>query len=275
MPGPAPPFERSYRAGVVQLCSRGDTRRNLARIRELVAEAVAQGAELVALPENFAWLRIPGAEPAPVGPVPGPLVDEMAQLARAHGIYLLCGGLPEGDPAEPRYYQASVLLAPDGSLAAHYRKRHLFDVELPDGTILRESEVLKAGDDLVCAETPLGNIGFAICYDLRFPEHFRALVDAGAHILTVPSAFTDPTGRAHWHVLLRARAIENQCYVIAPGQVGVHGGDRHSYGHSLIVDPWGEVLAEVEEGEGVAVAEIDPHRLATIREKIPALKHRR
>ena len=270
---------RAFRAAVVQICSKGVTRRNLDTVHRLVREAVRAGAELVALPENFAWLRVPGAEPPPAGPVPGPLVDEMAALARDAGCYLLCGGLPEGEPGASHHHVASVLLGPGGAgpdgVLGHYRKRHLFSVDLPDGTKLRESEYIVAGDELVCVETPLCTLGFSICYDLRFPEHYRALVDRGAEVLAVPSAFTEPTGRAHWHVLLRARAIENQCFVIAPGQVDFHGGDRHSYGHSLIIDPWGEILAEVEQGEGFAVADLDPERLADVRAKLPALTHRR
>ena len=270
---------RAFRAAVVQLTSTGRIRRNLDRVGELVRSAAAQGADLVALPENFAWIRVPEAEPPPVGPVtpqaPGTLVAEMAALARECACHLLLGGLPEAVPGQEKFHNASVLLDPDGRVLAHYRKRHLFDVELPDGRIVRESDYLLPGDRIVCARTPLGALGLSICYDLRFPEHYRALADRGAEILTAPSAFTRPTGEAHWHLLVRARAVENQCFIVAPNQVGFHGGDRTSFGHSLIIDPWGDVLAEVENGEGIALADLDPRCLTDVRTRMPALEHRR
>lgn len=266
---------RPFRAAVVQLTSTGDVRRNLERVRKLVLAAAGEGAELVALPENFAYLRVPDADPVPKGPVPGPLSEEMSALAREAGCHLLLGALPEEAPGDARYYNTSVMLAPDGAILAAYRKRHLFDVDLPDGQVLRESDNILAGDDIVCVDTPLARIGLSICYDLRFPEHYRALVDEGAEVLTVPSAFTVPTGRAHWHILLRARAIESQCFVLAPGQVGHHGGTRASFGHSLVVDPWGEILAEVADDEGFACADLDPARLEEVRSRLPSLRHRR
>jgi predicted amidohydrolase len=266
---------RRFRAAVVQLNSNGDVRRNLARVRELVRAAADDGAELVALPENFAWMRVPDADRPPAGPVPGPLTEELGELARACGCHLLLGGLPEASPDPVRHYNTSVLLAPDGGLLARYRKRHLFDVDLPEGQVLRESDTVAQGDEVVAVDTPLARFGLSICYDVRFPEHYRALADAGAEVLTVPAAFTIPTGRDHWHLLLRARAVENQCFVVAPGEVGHHGGNRASYGHSLIVDPWGVVLAEVAEGEGFAAADLDPERLAEVRRRLPALRHRR
>lgn len=265
---------KAFRAAVVQLTSTGDVRRNLGRVRELVRAAVDDGAELVALPENFAWIRVPEADPPPRGPVPGPLTDELGALARECGCHLLLGALPETAPDPARHYNTSVLLGPDGGIVGSYRKRHLFDVDLADGTVLRESDTIAPGAAVVCLETPFARLGLSICYDVRFPEHFRALIDRGAEVLTVPSAFTVPTGRAHWHLLCRTRAVENQCFLLAPGQTGHHGGTRASYGHSLIVDPWGEILAEVAEGEGFAAADLDPERLADVRRRLPALRHR-
>jgi predicted amidohydrolase len=265
---------RAFRAAVVQLRSTGNIRPNLDRASGLIRAAADEGADLVALPENFAWIRVPGAEPPPVHPLHGPLVQEMQALARDCRCHLLLGGFPEEVCGQAKYHNAAALLAPSGDIIATYRKRHLFDVELEDLTI-RESDFNLPGDDVVCASCELGVIGLSICYDLRFPEHYRELVDCGAEILAVPAAFTAPTGQAHWHVLLRARATENQCFVIAPGQVGHHGGDRESYGHSLIVDPWGEVLAEIDNGEGFAVADLDPARLQEVRRRLPALGHRR
>ena len=266
---------RPFRAAVVQLCSKGVVRANLDRAADLVGQAAADGADLIALPESFAWLNVPGAEPGPAAPLPGPIVLEMAALARKHGCFLLLGGVSVSAPDDPRSYNTSVLLDPEGGTVATYRKRHLFDIDLPGGPTLKESDDYLAGDDIVCPATPLGVLGLSICYDLRFPEHYRACVDRGATVLFVPSAFTARTGRAHWHLLLRARAVENLAYVVAPAQHGYHGGERESYGHSLIVDPWGEVIAEVAEGDGFAAADIDPERLAQVRRGLPALQHRR
>jgi predicted amidohydrolase len=267
------------RAAVIQVRSTGELERNLERVRKQVRAACQDGAEWVVLPENFAWLRVPGAQPPPVGPadpkVDGCLVAQMASLAREEGCHLLLGGLPEQAEGSDKFYNAFVWLDPKGEVLAHYRKRHLFDVELPDGTVIRESDYNLAGDGVVCAQTPFGAVGLSICYDLRFPEHYRALSDQGAEIMTAPAAFTKPTGQAHWHLLVRTRAVESQCFMLAPNQAGHHGGDRYSYGHSLIVDPWGEVLAEVKgEEEGFACADLDPQRLTDIRAKLPALEHR-
>ncbi|MBN2498186.1 MAG: carbon-nitrogen hydrolase family protein [Deltaproteobacteria bacterium] len=268
---------RSFRAAAVQLHSTADMARNLERAEHWVRRAKESGATLVALPENFAWIRVPGAGEPPSGGLDGEIVSRMRALARDCGCYLLLGGFPEAVPGELRVYNSSALIDPAGELLAVYRKRHLFDVDLPEGPCIRESDFNLPGDEIVCADTPLGRIGLAICYDLRFCEHFRALVDLGAELLCAPAAFTAPTGRAHWHVLIRARAIENQCFAVAPGQAGFHGGDRHSYGHSLIVDPWGEILAELdsERDEGLAVADLDAVRLEQVRRILPALRHRR
>ncbi len=265
------------RVAAVQMTSTDDLSANLAATRELVGRAAAEGAQLVALPENFAYLRLEGtAIPCAQG-LDGEIVETLRALATQHRIWLAGGSFPELLPDETRVGNTSLLLAPDGSIAARYRKIHLFDVDLRarGGATYAESSVIAPGSEIVCAETPLGRIGLSICYDLRFPELYRALSARGATLLLVPSAFTPQTGRDHWEVLLRARAIENQCFVIAAAQFGQHGPSRASHGRSLIIDPWGLVLAQAPDRAGVIVADCDPDAQAGIRETLPALFHRR
>jgi predicted amidohydrolase len=262
-------------AAVVQLTSTTDVERNLAAAEALVAEAAGRGASFVGLPENFAFLRSEG-QPAPEPQdLDGPWVARMADLARRTRVTLLLGSLPERVPGEARVRNTSVLLGPDGRTAAVYRKIHLFDIDLPGMEHLKESKAVVAGDEVVTAETALGTVGLTICYDVRFPELYRELARRGARCLCVPSAFTERTGKAHWEVLLRARAIENLAYVLAPAQVGQHGGGRSSHGHAMIVDPWGTVVAQAPDGEGVAVAELDFDRLERLRRELPVLAHAR
>jgi len=268
----------TLRAAAVQMTSTADVDGNLRRAGELIARAASQGARFVGLPENFAFI---GDEEAKLklaespGVRPGPILGTMIDAAKANGVWLLLGGMPEpsGDPK--RVYNAAVLLRPDGTLAAHYRKVHLFDVHIPDGAVFRESETVVPGEDLVVAETPWGGIGLTVCYDLRFPELYRSLVSRGARILTVPAAFTLFTGKDHWHVLTKARAIENLSWVIAPAQTGRHNERRQSYGHACIVDPWGSVRADAGDREGVAVADLDMGLQDRVRRELPALDHRR
>ena len=262
-------------AAAVQMTSTADVERNLAAAEALVGRAVARGATFVGLPENFAFLRAEG-EPVPEAQaLDGPWVSRMAALARRLGITLLLGSLPERVPGDRKVRNTSVLLGPDGSTLGVYRKIHLFDIDLPGMEHLKESRAVVPGEELIVAQTPFGPIGLSICYDVRFPELYRELARRGARVLAVPSAFTERTGKAHWEVLLRARAIENLAYVIAPAQVGHHGGGRASHGQALIVDPWGSVLAQVPDGEGVAVAELDFERQDRLRRELPALQHRR
>jgi len=199
----------------------------------------------------------------------------MAELARTLGVTLLLGSLPERIPGDRRVHNTSVLLGPNGQTLAVYRKIHLFDIDLPGMEHLKESRLVAPGRDVVAVDTPFGRVGLTICCDLRFPELYRRLSRAGARVLAVPSAFTDRTGRAHWEPLLRARAIENLAYVVAPAQIGVHGRGRASHGHALIADPWGTVLAQVPDEEGVAVAELDFARQDVLRRQLPALSHAR
>lgn len=259
---------------VVQMNSGSDRDRNLKRASELVAEAAARSARVVALPENFSFMREDrSVSPAGEG-LEGPTVTWGRRTAKEHGIYLLLGSFPEKSEVEGKVCSASVLLGPDGGVLALYRKIHLFDVTLPGGEVHRESATIVPGREVVVGETEFGRAGLTICYDLRFPGLYRRLTDLGARLIFVPSAFTQLTGEAHWEVLLRARAIENQVFIAAPGQVGRHSKSRVTYGRSLIVDPWGTVLARLAEGEGVAVAGLDLSEQDSIREAMPCREHR-
>ena len=207
--------------------------------------------------------------------IPGATSEFLSRLARELGIYLLGGSILEEIPASPKAYNTSLLFDPSGKLLASYRKIHLFDVDLANGVSLRESETRAHGGDVVVAPTSLGTMGLSVCYDLRFPELYRRLADKGAHLIFVPSAFTAFTGQAHWETLLRARAIENQVYVIAPDQFGKSPNSFETYGHSMIVDPWGKILGELFDGPGIVMAEIDLDYLAKVRTELPALDHRK
>jgi predicted amidohydrolase len=263
------------RAAVVQMTSTADVERNLAAAESLVEEAAAQGATFVGVPENFAFLRSEG-EPVPEPQdLDGPWVSRMADLARRLELTLLLGSIPERVQGDTLIRNTSVLLGPDGALLAVYRKIHLFDIDLPGMEHLKESRAVRPGIDIVVAESPVGPLGLSICYDVRFPELYRELARRGARVLCVPAAFTERTGKAHWSLLLRARAVENLAWVLAPAQVGQHGGGRASWGHAMIVDPWGEIVAEVRDGEGVALADLDFDRQDRIRGELPALDHTR
>jgi predicted amidohydrolase len=275
--------DRSIRVAAAQLCSTDDVDANLAACRDLTARAAADGAELVVLPECFAYLSRREEQKLAIAEIiderdPGPVLAATQKLAVDHGVWVIGGGMAERKPGETdpkKVFNTAVVFDPAGALVATYRKIHLFDVDIPDGARLKESDSTYAGADVRVVDAPFAKLGLSICYDLRFPEMYRQLVTAGAEIIVVPSAFTAHTGAAHWHLLLRARAIENQCFVVAPGQVGRHNDKRESYGHSLVIDPWGTILAEQAEGTGLAVADLDLDRLATIRREMPCLTHRR
>ncbi len=262
------------RAAVVQMTSGADTAANIDRARAHVARAADLGADLIALPEKWHHIDAPARAAEAAEPMDGPSLRAAAGWARTHGVAILAGSVVErvddgGPPAN-----TSVLIGPDGEFRATYRKLHLFDVEV-GGRAYRESDGARAGDAPVLGLLDGVGVGLSICYDLRFPELYRALVGAGARILTVPAAFTATTGPAHWESLLRARAIENQCFVLAPGQVGRHADGSVSHGHSMIVDPWGTVLTRVGVGEGVGIADLDLAYQEDIRRRMPALEHRR
>jgi predicted amidohydrolase len=260
----------AFVAAVVQLTSIGDLGQNLARVRERVAEAARRGASLVVLPENFAFMgkesdRIAlGEDVAAQGPILGALRD----VARTHRIHLVAGGMPEKSEDAGRTYNTCLCLDPEGKIVGHYRKIHLFDVSIPDGATYQESKTVAPGHEPVVARTSLAAIGLSVCYDVRFPELYRTLGALGAEVLVVPAAFTAYTGKDHWHTLLRARAIENSCFVLAAAQYGRHDDKRVTYGHSVIIEPWGTVLAEAPDGEGVAIAELSPRLLARARSEL-------
>ncbi len=262
-------------AAAVQMTSGADKAKNLETAAALVRRAAKAGATFVGLPENFAWM---GPEPernTAAEPLDGPSFKAMSELARDAKVTLLAGSLLETGAPGGRLYNTSTVFGPDGARLAVYRKMHLFDVEIGDGQTYRESAAVAPGEGPVVAETPVGKIGLTVCYDLRFPELYRACSSKGATILTVPAAFTLMTGKDHWEVLLRARAIENLCHVVAPAQWGLHPKDRRTYGHAMIVDPWGLVIARASEGEGFALGPIDAELTARVRKSLPSLQHRR
>ena len=264
-----------YIAAAVQMVASDDKAANLQEAQRWVRQAAAQGARVVALPEVFIWRGNKKEERSAAEPVPGPSSEFLARLARELGIYLLAGSILEEVPGSGKSYNTSLLFDPSGKLLASYRKIHLFDVDLANGVSLRESDTRAHGADVVIARTEIATMGLSICYDLRFPELYRGLASQGAHVIFVPSAFTAFTGQAHWETLLRARAIENQAYVIAPDQFGKAPKSFETHGHSMIIDPWGEILAQLADGSGLVTAEIDLDHLAKVRAELPALTHRR
>ncbi len=259
------------RAACVQMHSRADVAANLEQAEAGVKAVAKAGATLVILPEAFAYLgphegKLRILEPLPGG---GPILDRCRCIARQAGVHLILGGFHELSPEPDKAYNTAVHLDAEGEVRALYRKIHLFDISLPGGATFQESDCTLPGDRTVVTDTPCGRLGLSICYDLRFPRLYMELSAAGAELLAVPSAFTVETGKAHWHVLLRARAIESRCYMLAPAQIGPHFGKRCSFGHSLIVDPWGEVIAEQEEGTGGIWADMDRSYLQQIRRRLP------
>lgn len=269
---------------VVQMTSTADVGANLDRASELCRRARGRGAELAVLPENFALLasdenvKHRHAVRLTATSSEGEIVERMQALARELGMHLVLGGLPEQSADDKRVHNTCISIDPSGAIRGVYRKIHLFDVDFASAsTTLRESDTVAAGDpgQSVVVPTPWGGLGLSICYDLRFPELYRRLTRAGARLLVVPAAFTLHTGKDHWHVLLRARAIENQCFVLAAAQQGRHSPNRMTYGHALIVDPWGTVLADCPDGEGIALAEIDLAAQDRIRRDLPCLAHQR
>jgi len=262
---------------VAQTSSGDDIAENLATAVTLIEEAAASGAEAVFLPECFSLMQTSrqqlreNAERSGDGPIQ----QAMAEAASLHQIIVFAGSLPINSDDPKRVYNCSMVFTPAGGCVADYCKIHLFDVSLESGEQYLESAYTMAGTKLVNIETAIGNVGLSVCYDLRFPELYRALVTRGANILLVPSAFSPTTGPAHWEPLLRARAIENFCYVVAAAQTGHHPSGRSTYGHSLVVDPWGRVIAEKPEGVGLLMAEIDLKEVDNARRQMPSLEHRR
>jgi len=266
------------RVAVLQMNSGADVLTNLQQLRGLLRQAAESGAELAALPENFALLsadpsgRVAIAEDDGAGPVQ----DAVADMARQTGIWLVAGtiSIKSADPARPN--AACCVYDNTGTRVGRYDKVHLFDVRIPSAReAYAESGFTLPGQKPLVIATPWGRLGIAVCYDLRFPEQFRAMAAEGLELLLLPAAFTVPTGRAHWEILLRARAIENLCYVAAAAQTGQHPGGRSTWGHSMIVGPWGEVLADAGTAVGIAIADLDRARLERLRDEFPVLQHRR
>jgi predicted amidohydrolase len=274
----------AFTVSCIQFTSARDYEPNIRVVSELVRRARDGGADFVMTPENTGLTE-------PIGKLRRekardeanhPVLAALREVAQETGVWLLIGSLaidlsrePGTAEGERRLANRSYLIDPSGEVTARYDKIHMFDVDLAGGESYRESNAFRPGGRAVLAETPWGVLGMTVCYDLRFPHLYRALAQAGADFLVIPSAFTVPTGKAHWHVLLRARAIENGCFVFAPAQWGEHAEGRRTYGHSLIVDPWGEVLADAGEGIGIVAARIDPTAIAKARRMVPSLQHDR
>jgi len=265
-----------FRAACVQMRSGVDAATNVETATALIRQATGLGASFIATPEVtvlfeaesdrlFAKVHVEDEDPSLLA---------LRNTAKELGVWLLIGSMAI-KVGERQCANRSFLIGPDGAIRASYDKIHMFDVDLPNGEMYRESRNFRRGERAVVADMPWGRLGLSICYDLRFPQLYRALAHAGASFLTIPAAFTHTTGKAHWHVLQRARAIETGCFVIAPAQGGIHPNGRHTYGHSLIVAPWGEILAEAGEDPCVITAEIDPSKVAEARQRIPALTHDR
>ena len=265
------------RVAALQMTSGPDVQAKLAEARLLLEEARAADARLAVLPENFAFMGMHDADKLAVGEAEGsgPIQDFLAATARELSLWVIAGTIPIRLAGDARVAAAALVFDAAGERVARYDKIHLFDVEIPErAESYRESANMAPGKTPVVVDTPVGRVGLAVCYDVRFPELFRKLSAAGAQILVLPSAFTAPTGRAHWETLLRARAIENLCHMIAPAQTGFHPNGRETYGDSMIVDHWGRILARLPRGRGCVSADIDLDRQAEVRKSFPALQHR-
>jgi predicted amidohydrolase len=266
---------RSYLAAAVQMNSLPDVEKNLGQAEDLIDLAVRQGAELVCLPENFSFLGDDSTKMLEAESISQKSEKFLKTMAQRYQIMLIGGGFPV-PTIDHKVYNTALLIGRNGEELTRYEKVHLFDVNLPDGNTYQESKTVLAGNRFppVYPSKEFGNLGLSVCYDVRFPELYRYLSQMGADVLVVPAAFTAYTGKDHWQVLLQARAIENTCYVIAPAQTGKHYALRQSHGHAAIVDPWGVMLADAGDQPGVAIAPIDPSRLAQVRRQMPSLQHR-
>jgi len=260
---------------VIQMGSSAHKEHNLAQAKELLQSARDGGAGMAVLPEHFASIRDPHSLSMDPQPLKGPLVQWLGRQAQELGLWIVGGSFARLAPGHARVYNTCPLMDPQGRLVAYYDKIHLFDLGPPGHPALRESAQVRPGRRVVLAETPAGCLGLSICYDLRFPELYRRLRLKGAQILAAPSAFTVATGKAHWELLVRARAVENACYVLAAAQQGQHGGRRASFGQAMIVDPWGDILAQCPPGPGLALAQVEPRRVESSRRKLDSFSHAR
>jgi predicted amidohydrolase len=267
-------MSQRFLAAAVQLGATSDKVANLAAAARLARTAAERGAALIVLPELFFWRGARDDEPAAAEPIPGPTTDRLAALAAELRVHLVAGSVLEAVPGSAKAYNTCPVFDPRGALVATYRKLHLFDVDIPGHVAVRESDSRMRGTEPVTVRTELATLGLSICYDLRFPELYRALAARGAEVVCAPSAFTFPTGAHHWEILVRARAIENEVYVIAPNQIGRGATGVLDFGHSLIVDPWGTPTARASNQDTVVLAEIDLDYLARVRRELPCLAHR-
>ena len=266
--------DKTLTVALVQMNSGDDKDANIREALDGIDRAAATGARLVALPEVWTYLGDPSGNRDAAEPIPGPLTDRLAERARRHGIFLHAGSIFERAEGEPRLFNTSVVFGPRGEIVARYRKMHLFDVDLESDTSYRESDTIAPGDEIVTFALDGLTVGLTICFDLRFPELFRILALRGADLIVVPAAFTMATGKDHWEVLLRARAIENAVHILAPGQVGQHPPGLWCHGRSMIVDPWGVVLAQAGDQPAIISATLDFGHQARIRGQIPSLSNR-
>jgi deaminated glutathione amidase len=266
------------RLAVIQMASGSILQGNMLEAEKLIKNAVNDGAEIIVLPENFGMITAHEAEILQFGETfgDGPLQEFLSQQSAKHGIYLIGGTVPLKSEHSNKIRNTLLVYDPQGECISRYDKIHLFDVLLPSGEEqYHESSMFEPGEKVVVLQIGDMKLGLSICYDLRFPELFRALVDKGAEVIVLPAAFTAVTGKAHWHTLLKARAIENLCYLAASAQGGYHVNGRETYGHSLIVDPWGKVIDEIDSGSGYAIADINLSQQQQIRERFPVLTHRK
>ncbi|MEA4920079.1 MAG: carbon-nitrogen hydrolase family protein [Clostridiaceae bacterium] len=264
---------RKYQIGVIQMDTRDDKQANLKAACAFIDEAAAKGAAMVTFPEVFNVIDM--GQEAPEEIPGGQTIELMAEKARENNLWIHCGSIAEVNPEGDRKYNTTVMLNPKGEIVAKYRKLHTFDINLPDGTEARESSRIKPGNEMVTVETEMGHLGFTICYDIRFPELYRYLALQGAQIIFTPANFATPTGKDHWETILKTRAIENGCYIVAAAQIGKKRGKNDSFGGSLVVDPWGTIIAKSKEAACVTMAEIDLNYLDKIRADLPSLKNRR
>jgi predicted amidohydrolase len=264
-----------FDVAVIQMNSGDDKAENVATALDLIDRAAARGADLVVLPEVWPYLGPEDASRDNAEPLSGPIVTQLAERARRHGVYIHGGSIHELRPGDPGMYNTSVVIDPAGNIIARYSKIHMFDVVLAGDAKYQESATVTAGDEIVTVEIAGTPVGLAVCYDLRFPELFRILALRGAQAIVLPAAFTLTTGKDHWETLIRARAIENGLYMIAAAQWGKHPPGNWCYGRSMVVDPWGTVVATASDGVGFTVATVDTTRVKTVRQQIPSLVNRR
>ncbi|HHY6931265.1 TPA: carbon-nitrogen hydrolase family protein [Burkholderia ambifaria] len=262
-----------FRVAALQMVSTPDVARNLAEAGRLITEAAGDGAQLVLLPEYFCFMGHRDTDKLALAETyrDGPIQQFLARAAQRHGVWLIGGTLPLQAPEPDRVLNTTLVFDPSGHEAARYDKIHLFNFEKGDESF-DEARTIRAGETVVTFDAPFGRVGLSVCYDLRFPELYRRMGDCA--LIVVPSAFTYTTGRAHWEMLLRARAVENQCYVLAAAQGGKHENGRRTWGHSMLIDPWGEIVAVRDEGASVVTGALDPQRIADVRQSLPAWRHR-